>query len=266
MASPRVMIALLEQTQLVQKVRPLTERDVSQRPALSAAKAQSSVRMDCALPRHPLNVPPTRTSRMATVFMVSQAALQARNMPMDAVKVASPHSAHRTLFGRVDAAPASLKSTASPALPSRMVNVCLLLSPNVEDLPSMGRPVSTANLSVRRVPISTENAALQSTSRNARKDSSSMVKSALPTRLPSVHLDPFSTRPPRTVSPPRDPSALPTSDSTGSIVPSSPESAWNSSIVLPNRMERGVVALLLEWCVTILRVRAIPKVKSTSLI
>lgn len=211
------------------------------------------------------SVPQARTTRMATVFMASQPGLQARNTLMDAVRVPSPHSAHRTLSGRMDDASVSLKSTVSLDLPSRTVNVCLSQLLTAADLHSMETPASAVNLPAPRVPIWTENAALPFTSRNVRKDSSSMVISALPTRLPSVHLDPFSTRPPRTVSPPRDPNALPTRDSMENTAPSSLGSTWNLSIVPLNRTERDVVARLLESCVAI-RVRAIPKVKSTFLI
>lgn len=74
-------------------------------------------------------------------------------MPMDAVRVPNLRSARRTLSGRTDVAPASLKSTVSPDSPSMMANVSPLQPPIVEILRSTERHVSMENQSAPKVLI-----------------------------------------------------------------------------------------------------------------
>lgn len=255
MAFTRATIALLELHHPALTVQPLMVRDACQTPLHNAVKVLFLVRMDHALPPRLLNVPPTRTSKMATVFTDFQFAQQARDMPMDAVRAPSRHSVRKTSFGRMDGVPALSRSTVSLDSPSRMANVSLWLSPTVVISSSMGRNASMASQSAPKVAIWMESAALLFTSHNAPKVSSLTGKSAVPTRLPSVHLDPFSTRSARIAFLLGSPSARQTRDSMASTVPSSPGSAWSSNTAPLNRTERDVDVLSLELFVIALHPR-----------
>lgn len=110
-ASTRVTTALLEYLQLARTVQPLVGRNIFRNLLLNTVKILSSVIMDHILPSHLLDTPRTHTWKIATMFMVCPSVPQARDMPIDAIRVQITHSAHRTLSKRVGSVPALPKST-----------------------------------------------------------------------------------------------------------------------------------------------------------